>query len=336
MTTWRKEQIIIAAQKRPELYNLLSAENRKKPYTINSVHEFLIMDLAYRSLKDKHEGDRTSESWMGGFPKTNADQVARVAELSAAIMDFSIVPDKLSKRHKASTKAIRALASVEVQLLAWKILAATCNVHLGRYDVSLWTKSRIWRVNDYTSFDLRFSAVLEAVKGSKTLVLEILESGTPVLKRLAAAPAWTKKHRQGNSDGPSNESESPQIANAGDGSVDERGNVDDDWNGAYNDVSNLPAPGGQAPMHGFMPPNPDLGQQELEMSTGYVDNDWNGAYNNTSYLAASSGQAPMHGLIQPNPNLSQQEPQMNTGYVDGVDDFDYQTEFQNFFDPDFL
>ncbi|KAL1858854.1 hypothetical protein Daus18300_009852 [Diaporthe australafricana] len=291
LKVWKKEEAKIAAQMGPEVKRMLEPGNRDTPYTINSYEEFLSMEIAHKSLQDSDENSGKYKSYMLGWPSNTADQMARVAELTAAIKDLSSVPAKAGRQHTASKEAVESLATVEVQLLGWKILRATCKAHLGRHHVPVWTRSKSWTCDTFMNFNERFSAVLGVVNGHKRLVKDIIEADVHVVKRLAAHPARMLRYRQKHLVIPSIESESLQIANPGDGTAHDRGIVDNDENGTYNDASSLPASGDEAPT--------------LESRAEVL-----GAPNEA--IASDS-------------SLFPSELETNTAYVNGVDDLDYES-----------
>lgn len=188
--------------RRTRIQEMLEPKNKGKPVSIDSFQEYVAMDAAYRSLRDKDGKDNKPS--MDGFPKTTADQVARVEQLCAAILDFSDLLDRPNKKRSVedlpmsntAVAAVNALAPIEVQLLSWKILCATCDAHCGRHNIPTWTK--VWRFKEYATFNLRFQDVIEALSRSKAMVKSILDSDVAFVKRIAAAPKDEFKLKRGN------------------------------------------------------------------------------------------------------------------------------------------
>lgn len=196
--------------RRAHVEEMLEPDNRDKPVVFNGLSEYHAMDDAYKSLSNRDE-DEEDAVYMDGFPQTDADRVPLVAELAAAIVDISNITDKDMKRPvagkkkltagselmtNAAVKAIQNLSTLEVQLLAWKILCATCDAHLGLYNIPSWTK--VWKYNSYKSFQDRFKDVRHAVRRCKALLKSILDSDAPFVKRLAAGPREEYKMKQEN------------------------------------------------------------------------------------------------------------------------------------------
>lgn len=198
----RKQQEALDAarenlNRRNHVQSMLLGPNRQARVAFSSRAEFQAMDAAYRSLSNDDEPDEQDENTqkrMNGYPVTDAQYAALVDELVAAIMDFSNIVDKPMKRKTSSNttmsssavRAIEGLATFEVQLLAWKILLAICDAHLGKHDIPFWTK--VWKYNSYEDFRSRFKEICHAVRRSKALIKSILDSDIPFVKRLAAGP----------------------------------------------------------------------------------------------------------------------------------------------------
>ncbi|KAG6354309.1 hypothetical protein INS49_004914 [Diaporthe citri] len=210
----KQEQALKSAQqkrdfkdRRSRVRDMLDHQNRRTPVVINSLDEYLAMDAAYRSLSncDKEEEKKIPTS-IEGFPMTDADRAALVAQLSAAIMDFSNIVDKPMKRAtkrnapvaNSAVKAVKALSTFEVQLLAWKILCAICDAHCGLHNVPSWTN--VWKYNSYDSFTARFRDVRHAVTRCKALLKSILDTDIPFVKRLAAGPRAEFRMKRENSE----------------------------------------------------------------------------------------------------------------------------------------
>lgn len=209
----KQEQALKAAQrerdfkdKRSRVQDMLEPRNKHKPVFINGLNEYLAMDAAYKSLSNHDDEDEEEEVPMDGFPVTDADRAALVAQLSAAIMDFSNVVDKPMKRqttrnvpmNNSAVKAVKALSTLEVQLLAWKIMCAICDAHCGIHNVPSWTK--VWKYNSYDSFTARFRDVRHAVARCKALIKSILDTDIPFAKRLAAGPRAEFRMKRENSE----------------------------------------------------------------------------------------------------------------------------------------
>lgn len=181
--------------------DMLAPENRNNHFVIGSRKEFLAMDAAYKALSNKDENYQDEQVTMDGYPKTDADWVARTAELAAAITDCSNILDKPTKRHtgeeiNTAVSAVNSLSTFEVQLLAGKILVATCDAHEGRYNVPSWSKAlkKAW----YQSFNDRFRDVCRSLTQRKALVKSILDAETPFAMRLASGPDAEFKMKGGN------------------------------------------------------------------------------------------------------------------------------------------
>lgn len=191
--------------RRSRIQDMLDYSKRRMPVVINGLDEYLAMDAAYRSLSNRGEGDEKQVP-MDGFPKTDADRAALVAQLSAAIMDFSNIVDKPMKRQttrnapvaNSAVKAVKSLSTFEVQLLAWKIMCAICDAHCGLHNVPSWTN--VWKYNSYDSFRERFRDVRHAVTRCKALIKSILDTDIPFAKRLAAGPRAEFKMKRENSE----------------------------------------------------------------------------------------------------------------------------------------
>lgn len=209
----KQEQALKAAHRerdfkdrRSRVQDLMEPENKHKPVVINGLDEYLEMDAAYRSLSNREDENEEEEVPMHGFPVTDADRSALVAQLSAAIMDFSNVVDKPMKRQttrnvpmaNSAVKAVKTLSTLEVQLLAWKIMCAICDAHCGIHNVPSWTK--VWKYNAYGSFNSRFRDVRHAVMRCKALVKSILDTDIPFAKRLAAGPRAEFRMKRENSE----------------------------------------------------------------------------------------------------------------------------------------
>lgn len=198
----RQEQAFKEAQQKQDtksrlsrVKGMLQPENRHTPVVINGLNEYKAMDAAYKSMSNRDEQDEEEDVSMDDYPATDADRAALVAQLTAAIMDFSNVVDMPMKRKTAAgnttvpnsaVKAIKALSTLEVQLLAWKIMCATCDAHCGLHNVPSWTN--VWKYNSYKSFAARFGDVAHAVARCKALLKSILDTDIPFVKRLAAGP----------------------------------------------------------------------------------------------------------------------------------------------------
>ncbi|KAJ0120620.1 hypothetical protein J7T55_015350 [Diaporthe amygdali] len=184
------------------ILDMLKPENKHKAVAITSIEQYIAVDTVYRSLRNQDKKGRGAT--MGGFPKTTADQKARIDQLCTAILDFSNLIDRPNKRSAAedtsiantAVEAVKALASIEVQLLAWKILCSTCDAHCGRHNIAMWNKQ--WKFREYDNFESRFQDVLVAVTRSKSIVKSILDSDVPFAKRIAAAPKDELKLKRGN------------------------------------------------------------------------------------------------------------------------------------------
>lgn len=181
--------------------DLLAPENRNNHFVIGSRKEYLAMDAAYKSLSNKDESDQDEQVTMDGYPRTDADWVARTTELATAITDCSNILDiqgKTATGDEANTavRMVNSLSTIEVQLLAGKILVATCDAHEGRYNVPSWSKSlkKEW----YQSFNDRFRHVCRALASSKALVKSTLDAETPFAMRLGSGPENEFKMKGGN------------------------------------------------------------------------------------------------------------------------------------------
>lgn len=213
----KQEQALKVAQqkrdfkdRRARIQNMQEPANRHTPVVINGLDEYLAMDAAYKSLSNRDNGDEEEEEEavvpMDGFPVTDADRAALVAQLTAAIMDFSNIVDKPMKRQttrnrpveNSAVKAVKALSTFEVQLLAWKIMCAICDAHRGIHDVPSWTN--VWKYNSYDSFTERFRDVRHAVTRCKALLKSILDTDIPFVKRLAAGPRAEFRMKRENSE----------------------------------------------------------------------------------------------------------------------------------------
>ncbi|KAI7780776.1 hypothetical protein LA080_015567 [Diaporthe eres] len=208
----KQEEALKAAQQkrdfkgqRSRVQDMLEYRNRDNPVVINGLHEYLAMDAAYKSLSNRDDEEQEKVS-MDGFPVTDADRAVLVAELTAAIMDFSNIVDKPMKRQSArnapvansAVKAVKALSTFEVQLLAWKIMCAICDAHCGLHNVPSWTN--VWKYNSYDSFRERFRDVRHAIMRCKALLKSILDTDIPFAKRLAAGPRAEFRMKRENSE----------------------------------------------------------------------------------------------------------------------------------------
>ncbi|KAK2611734.1 hypothetical protein N8I77_005058 [Diaporthe amygdali] len=195
------------------ILDMLKPENKLKAVAITSIEQYIAVDTVYRSLRNQDKKDRGATmawcelhkaSWIQHFPKTTADHKARIDQLCTAILDFSNLIDRPNKRSAAedpsiantAVEAVKALAPIEVQLLAWKILCSTCDAHCGRHNIAMWNKQ--WKFRDYDNFESRFQDVLVAVARSKSIVKSILDSDVPFAKRIAAAPKDELRLKRGN------------------------------------------------------------------------------------------------------------------------------------------
>lgn len=180
--------------------HMLESENRDKPIVIGSRKEYLAMDIAYKSLSNKAMKDE-EDDYMDGYPTTDADWVARTAELTAAINDFSDILDKPKKNAagdeiSTAVKAVKSLSKLEVQLLAGKILVNTCDAHYGSYNFPSWPKA--WKKDHYETFHLRCQGVCRALAHSKALVKSIMDAEFPFAMRFAVAPETELKVKDDN------------------------------------------------------------------------------------------------------------------------------------------
>lgn len=188
-----QDQALKAAKRREDFKNMQSRvlemmkpENRRKPVVINSLEEFLVMNAANKSLSSSDLNVR-----MDGYPATDPERVALVAQLTAAITDFTDVVEKPVDENAGETTAVttvRNLADYEVQLLAWKILIAVCDAHRGRRNIPSWPTRTVLLRKVYKSFGDRFRDVKEAVARSKGLVRNIMDSDVHYVRRLAEGP----------------------------------------------------------------------------------------------------------------------------------------------------
>lgn len=213
----KQEQALKEAQqkrdfkdRRSHIQDMQEPANRHTPVVINGLDEYLAMDAAYKSLSNRNNGDEEEEEEvvvpMDGFPVTDADRAALVAQLTAAIMDFSNIVDKPMKRQttrnlpvaNSAVKAVKALSTFEVQLLAWKIMCAICDAHRGTHNVPSWTN--VWKYNSYDSFTARFRDVRHAITRCKALLKSILDTDIPFVKRLAAGPRAEFRMKRENSE----------------------------------------------------------------------------------------------------------------------------------------
>lgn len=211
----KQEQALKAAQqkrdlkdRRSRIRDMLEPANKNTPVVFHGLDEYLAMNAAYKSLSNRHneEEDEQEAVPMDGFPVTDADRAALVDQLSAAIMDFSHIVDKPMKRvttrnapvANSAVKAIKALSTFEVQLLAWKIMCAICDAHCGHHNVPSWT--RVWKYNSYDSFTARFRDVRHAITRCKALLKSILDTDISFVKRLAAGPRAEFKMKRANND----------------------------------------------------------------------------------------------------------------------------------------
>lgn len=208
----RKQQEALDAarenlNRRNHVQSMLMGPNRQARVAFNSRAEFQAMDAAYRSLSNDDEQDEEDEDKakrMTGYPVTDAQYAALVDKLVAAIMDFSDIVDKPMKRKTSSNttmsssavRAIEGLATLEVQLLAWKILLAICDAHLGKNNIPFWTN--VWKYNHYEDFLSRFKEVCHAIRRSKALIKSILDTDIPFVQRLAAGPRAEYKMKREN------------------------------------------------------------------------------------------------------------------------------------------
>lgn len=208
----KQEQALKAAQqkqdfndRRSRIRDMLDYPKKHMPVVINGLDEYLAMDAAYKSLSNRDDENQEKVS-MDGFPVTDADRAVLVAELTAAIMDFSNIVDKPMKRQttrnapvvNSAVKAVKNLSTFEVQLLAWKIMCAICDAHRGVHNVPSWTN--VWKYNSYDSFRERFRDVCHAVARCKALIKSILDTDIPFVKRLAAGPRAEFKMKRENSE----------------------------------------------------------------------------------------------------------------------------------------
>ncbi|KAK7697002.1 hypothetical protein SLS64_013993 [Diaporthe eres] len=208
----KQEQALKAAQqkrdfndRRSRIRDMLDYPKKHMPVVINGLDEYLAMDAAYKSLSNRG-GENQEKVSMDGFPVTDADRAVLVAELTAAIMDFSNIVDKPMKRQttrnapvvNSAVKAVKNLSTFEVQLLAWKIMCAICDAHRGVHNVPSWTN--VWKYNSYDSFRERFRDVRHAVARCKALIKSILDTDIPFAKRLAAGPRAEFKMKRENSE----------------------------------------------------------------------------------------------------------------------------------------
>lgn len=188
--------------RRSRVKEMLEQEKRNTPVVFNGLDDYLAMEAAYKSLLNRDEDDGEQVA-MDGYPMTDAERAPLVAQLSAAIMDFSNIVDKPMKRRtsggqitvpSAAFTAVKHLSTFEVQLLAWKIMCAICDAHCGRHNVPPWTNT--WKFNSYITFTARFRDVLHAVATCKALLKSILDTETPFVKRLAAGPKAEVKFKR--------------------------------------------------------------------------------------------------------------------------------------------
>ncbi|KAG8156884.1 hypothetical protein KVR01_013297 [Diaporthe batatas] len=173
--------------RRTRIAEMLLPENRGKPVIINSRDEYLAMDAAYKSLSNKTDMDGQT---MEGYPETDADWVTLTTRLAVAITDFTNVLDKPQNDQlgdgNTAVQTVKSLSTLEVQLLAGKILVATCDAHVGRYNIPSWPK--VWKMDRYMSFEERLRDVCSALTHSKAIVKSIMDAEVPFATKFVTAP----------------------------------------------------------------------------------------------------------------------------------------------------
>ncbi|POS77961.1 hypothetical protein DHEL01_v203647 [Diaporthe helianthi] len=168
---------------------MLLRENRDKPVVFSSRNDYLAMDAAYRSLSNNI--NNIEEQTMEGYPQTDAEWVSLTTRLAVAITSFANIVDKPPKNRQGdegntAVKSVKSLSTVEVQLLAGKILMATLDAHVGRYNIPSWPK--VWNKDWYQSFEDRFREVCNVLSHCKASVKSIMDAEFPFALRLATAP----------------------------------------------------------------------------------------------------------------------------------------------------
>jgi hypothetical protein len=192
------DQVFEARQAR--IRHLLAPRNRGNNVVIGSRREYLAMEAAYKSLSNKSIKDKGGD-YMNGFPATDADWLARVAELTAAIRDFSDTLDNpinnaTNDKTNTAVRAVQSLSTIELQLLACKILDNASDAHRGLYNFPSWPK--VWKKDNYTDFNGRFQSVCRALKHSKALVKSVMDAEFNYTMRLAVAPNSELKVKDNN------------------------------------------------------------------------------------------------------------------------------------------
>lgn len=183
--------------RRTRIAEMLLPENRDKPVVISSCDDYVAMDAAYKSLSNRTDMD---EQTMEDYPKADGDWVALTTRLTAAITDFTSILDKpqknMSNEGNTAVKLVKSLSTLEVQLLAGKILMATRDAHVGRYNIPSWPK--LWKQDSCPSFEERFREVCNALTHSKAIVKSIMDAEFPFVMRFATAPRGEFKMKKVN------------------------------------------------------------------------------------------------------------------------------------------